>query len=110
MISLMIEEKNLLILMRIINGRCTGDLFGDYTCFNSHGQSTVDYLISSEKLFSQILYFNVSEFISTLSDCHCKISWEIIAKFQEPNMCNTNPDNTFPAPQNFIWNFENACV
>ena len=68
--------------MRIMNGRCMGDIFGHFTCFNPLGQSTVDYLLASENITNQILYFKVSDFIPILSDCHCKISWEILAKFQ----------------------------
>ena len=63
--------------LRIMNGRCLGDIFGHYTCFNPLGPSTVDYLLAAEKISKQLLSFKVSEFIPTLSDCHCKISWEI---------------------------------
>ena len=51
--------------LRIVNGRCIGDFFGNYTCFNAHGQSTVDYLIASENILDQILYFEVSDFLTT---------------------------------------------
>lgn len=54
--------------LRIINRRFIGDLLGQYTCFNSHGQSTVDYLISNEELMNQLLYFKVSDFISDKQD------------------------------------------
>lgn len=54
--------------LRIVNGRFIGDLLGQYTCFNSHGQSTVDYLISNEELMNQLLYFKVSDFISDKQD------------------------------------------
>jgi hypothetical protein len=67
--------------MRIVNGRCIGDLLGNFTCFNTQGQSTMEYLITNEKLLNQLLYFKVSDFLQLHSDCHCKISWEILAKF-----------------------------
>ncbi|CAG2214636.1 unnamed protein product [Mytilus edulis] len=86
--------------MRVVNGRCMGDLLGHFTCFNTHGQSTVDYLIANERLFNQILYFRVSEFVSTFSDCHCKISWEILAKYQ---ITETQSNNLHAAPVNFRW-------
>ncbi|XP_071128788.1 uncharacterized protein [Mytilus edulis] len=86
--------------MRVVNGRCMGDLLGHFTCFNTHGKSTVDYLIANERLFNQILYFRVSEFVSTFSDCHCKISWEILAKYQ---ITETQSNNLHAAPVNFRW-------
>ena len=43
--------------MRIINGRCFGDIFGNYTCHNYHGSSVVDYLLSDEEIINCILFF-----------------------------------------------------
>ena len=91
--------------MRIINGRTTGDIFGQYTCFNVHGQSTVDYLIANEEIIDQILYFRVSDFLSTFSDCHCKISFEILAKYEEKSINN----NYQKAPFKYKWK-ENSAV
>jgi hypothetical protein len=56
------------------DGRCIGDLLGNFTCFNTQGQSTMDYLITNVRLLSQLLYFKVSDFLPLHSDCHCKIS------------------------------------
>lgn len=91
--------------MRIVNGRCIGDFFGKYTCFNTHGQSTVDYLITNENFLNQILYFEVSDFLSTFSDCHCKISWSILAKFQIKENSQTK---IHKAPLNYRWNEKSA--
>jgi hypothetical protein len=38
--------------MPIVNGRCIGDLLGNFTCFNTQGQSTMDYLITNERLLN----------------------------------------------------------
>ena len=67
--------------LRILNGRCFGDLFGRFTCFTPNGCSVVDYTIVSESITDQILFFQVSDFIATLSDCHSKLSWGILANF-----------------------------
>lgn len=88
--------------LRIMNGRCLGDIFGHYTCFNPLGQSTVDYLLASEKITNQLLYFKVSEFIPTLSDCHCKISWEILAKFQH-SLSTRSEEKLHKVPINYTW-------
>ena len=37
-------------------------------------RSTVDYLLASENIIDQILFFNISIFIPILSDFHCKLS------------------------------------
>ena len=91
--------------MRIVNGRCIGDLLGNFTCFNTQGQSTMEYLITNEKLLNQLLYFKVSDFLQLHSDCHCKISWEILAKFNLNNSKSTCTDLR-SAPSKFIWTNE----
>ena len=91
--------------MRIVNGRCIGDLLGNFTCFNTQGQSTMDYLITNVRLLSQLLYFKVSDFLPLHSDCHCKISWEILAKFNFNNSKGTCTDLR-SAPSKFIWTNE----
>ena len=57
--------------LRILNGRVLGDAFGKYTCFTPQGCSVVDYVIVSEGILDQILYFCINDFVATISDCHC---------------------------------------
>ena len=64
--------------MRILNGRTFGDTQGMFTSYKYNGSSVVDYMITSESLLSQILYFNVSLNKPRLSD-HSKISCKIMA-------------------------------
>ena len=64
--------------------------------------STVNFLLTTESIFSQILYFKVSNFIPFLSDCHCKISCEILAKY-ENNYSNKTNTSTSKLPLNYIW-------
>ena len=56
--------------LSIINGRKTGDVFGNFTSFLWNGNSVVDCLFTSEQLFKKILNFKVGEFMPWLSD-HC---------------------------------------
>lgn len=60
--------------LRILNGRTLGDSNGKFTCHRPLGSNVVDYLIVSEELLSDILYFPVHPFKGTFSDCHCKIT------------------------------------
>ena len=70
---------------RILNGRTLGDLNGKYTCCTPNGASVVDYSIVSEGALDLVLYFKVTDFTPTLSNCHCRIEWEMSSDF-----CPTN--------------------
>lgn len=69
--------------MRVLNGIVLGDMFGRYTCHTQNGSSTVDYVLVSESIMDQILYFRVPNCIPTLSDTHCKLEWELPAKYKQ---------------------------
>ena len=51
-----------------------------YTSYNYNGNSVEDYMLVSENLLSQVLYFNVGLNIPRLSD-HSKICCKIFANF-----------------------------
>lgn len=86
--------------MRLLNGRLFGDNSGQYTCFSHNGQSVVDYCMVSEKFIDQVLFFKVSPFMSTCSDKHCKISWNIISYF---NCQIQDEKNVKCVPSTFKW-------
>ena len=52
--------------LRILNGRSFGDSQGMFTSYKYNGNSVVDYMLVSENLLSQILYFNVAANIPRL--------------------------------------------
>ena len=52
--------------LHILNGRLLGDSWGNFTWFNVHGQSVVDYF-ASEELLRFIITFKVSGFSHLLS-------------------------------------------
>ncbi len=51
----LLNESNLII----VNGRKLGDRAGNKTCYKYNGTSTVDFMISSKTLFSDILNFGI---------------------------------------------------
>ena len=59
--------------LRILNGRCTGDVTGNFTCHNYRGSSIVDYCSKSESLLTKIIFFTVHTFLPEYSD-HRQIS------------------------------------
>ena len=48
--------------MRILNGRTLGDSFGKFTCQKSTSASVVDYMLASEELLKDVIYFHVQPF------------------------------------------------
>lgn len=88
------------------NGRMLGDLNGRFTCHTPNGSSTVDYVIVSDNIIDQVLYFKVSDFVPTLSDTHCKLEWEISAKYKLLNQINT--EDLIELTPNFVWSDESV--
>jgi len=88
--------------LRVLNGRTLGDLQGNYTCYTPNGASVVDYTIVSEDALKNILYFKISEFNPTLSDCHCKLEWEMSANY---SLTPTSSEecSMHPMPSRYIW-------
>lgn len=85
--------------MRIVNGRVFGDLYGKFTCHKPAGSSVVDYVIMSESLLNNVLSFNVSDFIPNFSDCHCKLSFKIMATYASPTKRNIRLTDL----EKFVW-------
>ena len=87
--------------MRILNVRILGDSFGKLTCQKPTGASVVDYMIASEELLKDIIYFHMHPFPPLFSDCHSKISVCIKATVKHNN-CVRNENNRMP--DSFKWN------
>lgn len=69
--------------LSIVNGRLGEDYgIGKYTCYNSHGSSVIDYILTDKDSFNSIKSFKVSEF-NEFSD-HAPLSLSIV--------CNNLPD------------------
>ncbi|VDI81974.1 Hypothetical predicted protein [Mytilus galloprovincialis] len=58
--------------LRLLNGRFLGDSLGFFTFYNSNGQSTVDYMLTTPNLFYCVQHFIVRSPVE-LSD-HCLLS------------------------------------
>ena len=86
--------------LNTINGRKTGDLFGNYTCLKCNGNSVVDYLLTSAPLFQQISFFKVGTFLPWLSD-HCPIYFtlDLRGKVAKTNIAPLRKQ----APKQFMW-------
>ena len=89
--------------LMILNGRCTGDIFGKFTCHNWNGSSVVDYCIVPYEYFDSVVSFSVGEYIPWLSD-HCMI----ITSFKLGDIdrvCKTG-GKSFELHPGFVWNDE----
>lgn len=95
--------------LRILNGRTLGDMQGNFTCYTPNGTSVVDYAVVSESALKSILCFSVSDFIPTLSDCHCRLDWELSANYIVNNK-NTNSGNVHPMPLRYMWSDDSGSL
>jgi hypothetical protein len=73
---------------------------GKFTCHTTNGSSTVDYVLVSDEILDQILYFQISP-IPTLSDTHCKLEWAISANYKVTK--NTSKAKFRHVLPRFIW-------
>ena len=72
--------------LKIANGRIGRDKrLGNFTCYTSNGQSTIDYAIVSMELFPNIVDFYVDVLDKCLSDVHCPICLEMSFKTSASN-------------------------
>ncbi len=88
--------------IRILNGRLTGDLFGNFTYFsenNTRGASTIDYTIASVSIIDRFKFLHVSEPNLLLSD-HCLLSFGIRGEYSL--LSDTDPE-MLPLYDKFEW-------
>ena len=58
--------------MKILNGRIGKDTsLGNFTCYTTRGNSTIDYVIASIELFPKFSDFYIDILDSCMSDVHC---------------------------------------
>jgi hypothetical protein len=81
-----------------LNGRTLGDTAGKATFFNHNGVSIDDYCICSSSFLSNIVNFQVEEFIPNLSD-HCPITVNVLSQYSE----NISSSTLRPLPFNIKW-------
>lgn len=85
--------------IHIVNGRCSGDTEGNYTCIVNEGHSVVDYHIVSTELFPIIFYFNVE--MRNESD-HFPIFSQLKFVCKQENQDNENEPHCSPVYR-FKW-------
>ena len=61
----------------------------------------------SKNILEQLLFLHVSSFVPTLSDCHCKLEWEISANYCVSGELDA-PIKTYDISPNFIWSDDSA--
>lgn len=91
--------------LRILNGRCAGDLTGNLTCHNYRGSSTVDYGLVSEGLLKKVIFFTVHKFLPIFSD-HSQISLllQVNCKY------DFNWGQLRPVPVRYRWNEQSSTL
>ena len=99
--------KNLIDLcisagLRILNGRTLGDSIGKYTCHKYNGSSVIDYAIVENELIDKILYFQVLEHLSELSD-HCPIATKMYCRVLDNNIKVKKQRNVESCPYRIKW-------
>ena len=81
--------------LKILNGRVGEDHgIGDFTCHNSKGKSTIDYILVSPELFPKVKDFSVHNLDYCMSDSHCAISMSLTSKNINPNVISSPPSST----------------
>jgi hypothetical protein len=96
--------------LRILNGRIIGDSQGLYTCHKFMGNSVVDYVIMNEELLSNVLFFQVDEFVGELSD-HCCLEWSVKCNYRvisKPKVYSNMAPIGFKWDDGSIMKFQNA--
>ena len=89
--------------LRIVNGRTTGDSFGNITYHSPKGISTVDYFVVSHEILNLTENFIVKE-PTIFSDHSQLICWLNISPSISPQT-NTPPQaKAFDLPKQFVWN------
>ena len=85
----------------ILNGRTLGDIFGEPTCIQRQGVSTVDYICVSANLHDRVRQFKVKG-ISQYSD-HRPLSMTISTNPSRRIMTELSQSDVQDAPTAFKW-------
>ncbi|XP_063691187.1 uncharacterized protein LOC134823582 [Bolinopsis microptera] len=86
----------------ILNGRTLGDIFGEPTCIQRHGVSTVDYICVSTSLHDRVRHLKI-ESISQYSD-HRALSMSISTNPLRRISNSLESPDIQDAPKAFKWN------
>ena len=93
--------------LRIVNGRCLGDIYRELTCVNYNGSSTVDYFVVNRELLTNVVALNVCP-LTEFSD-HRPLS----LLFKTHNLYNPSGPTSFdfdPVPQSYKWDTSSSTV
>ena len=77
--------------MGILKGRFLGDSLGFFTFFvDSNGQSTVDYMLSTTRLFYYVQYFNVKPLVECSDHSLLSVCFSISTQRETTHMSNND--------------------
>ena len=99
LIDLSIENN-----LTILNGRVSGDLFGDLTYVNYTGASVIDYFAVSQSLLRSANYLKINELNSYSDHKPLIASFSILDKCLRTNQTFNHSD----APLPFLWDSDSA--
>lgn len=88
--------------LRILNGRTIGDIFGQPTCFQPNGSSTIDYVCSSPRLLNKFRYLKVGS--HTEASDHRSLSFAIDLRAYIDQLHVVNIEDFEDAPKPHRWN------
>ena len=89
--------------LAIVNGRCTGDNTGQFTCVTSNGKSVVDYYIISKHIFKKVNHMKV--FPTNEWSDHRQLEMSIQCDLNL-NVINVKNDTMVNALPRYIWDDE----
>ena len=87
--------------LTIANGRCLGDMFGELTCINYNGGSTVDYFLTSKPLQEKLASLTDGP-LTEFSD-HKTLTLTLDLSYETDRKSNLNHLKLEEAPQKYKW-------
>ena len=88
--------------LRILNGRTLGDIFGEPTCIQRNGVSTVDYICLPPNMFNRVNYFKVGR--ANLFSDHRPLHLSLQTKsITEHGLLNHLLERVDDAPKPYKW-------
>ena len=91
--------------LAIVNGRCTGDNTGNFTCITANGSSVVDYYIISKNIFDMVNHMKINT-LTPWSD-HKQIEMSLKCHMITNNCKKT--ETMVDVPARYIWDDDSKC-
>jgi hypothetical protein len=76
--------------LKLLNGRFLGDSLGLFTFHNTNGQSTVDYMLATTRLFYDVQHFIVKPPVAFSDHCLSSVFLEVYAQREVTQRLNSD--------------------